>query len=57
MSEQGNRNEDRVVARVPEDRCAYYRRCQEFRNNGEQCKAPAEKGFWQCAAKPTLLTA
>ena len=29
---------------------AYYRRCQEFRNNGEQCKAPAEKGSHICYA-------
>lgn len=34
----------------PEARYAYYRRCQEFRNNGEQCKAPAEKGSHICYA-------
>ncbi|MFL6311019.1 MAG: hypothetical protein ACJ71W_02845 [Terriglobales bacterium] len=50
MSEQGDRNKDRVAARAPEDRYAYYRRCQEFRNNGEQCKAPAEKGSHICYA-------
>jgi hypothetical protein len=27
-----------------EARYAYYRRCQQFRRNGEQCKAPAMKG-------------
>jgi hypothetical protein len=34
----------------PEARYAYYRRCQEFRRNGEQCKAPAEKGKQVCHA-------
>src|SRR5579871_1699416 len=33
-----------------EARYAYYRRCQEFRKNGEQCKAPAEKGAPICHA-------
>jgi len=36
--------------RVPEARYAYYRRCQVFRKNGEQCKAPAEKGASICYA-------
>jgi hypothetical protein len=36
--------------RVPEARYAYYRRCQVFRRNGEQCKAPAEKGAHICYA-------
>jgi hypothetical protein len=36
--------------RVPEERYAYYRRCQVFRKNGEQCKAPAEKGAHICYA-------
>jgi hypothetical protein len=31
-------------------RYSYYRRCQEFRGNGEQCKAPAEKGAQVCHA-------
>ena len=35
---------------MPEARYAYYRRCQEFRRNGEQCKAPAEKGARICHA-------
>jgi hypothetical protein len=34
----------------PEARYAYYRRCQVFRVNGEQCKAPAEKGSHICYA-------
>lgn len=36
--------------RVPEARYSYYRRCQMFRRNGEQCKAPAEKGAAICHA-------
>jgi hypothetical protein len=32
----------------PEERYAYYRRCQQFRRNGEQCKAPAMKGQQLC---------
>jgi hypothetical protein len=38
------------LVRVPEARYAYYRRCQVFRRNGEQCKAPAEKGAQICHA-------
>src|SRR5260221_11215343 len=37
-------------ARASEARYAYYRRCQVFRKNGEQCKAPAEKGVLICHA-------
>lgn len=36
--------------RIPEARYSYYRRCQVFRRNGEQCKAPAEKGTHICYA-------
>jgi hypothetical protein len=36
--------------RIPEARYSYYRRCQLFRRNGEQCKAPAEKGAHICHA-------
>jgi hypothetical protein len=32
----------------PEERYGYYRRCQRFRKNGEQCKAPAMKGEPLC---------
>ena len=39
-----------VPDRIPEARYAYYRRCQVFRRNGEQCKAPAEKGATICHA-------
>ena len=38
------------AASIPEARYAYYRRCQVFRRNGEQCKAPAEKGASICHA-------
>jgi hypothetical protein len=31
-----------------EERHGYYRRCQTFRRNGEQCKAPAIKGDSLC---------
>ena len=31
-----------------EERYAYYRRCQVFRKNGQQCKAPAVKGEELC---------
>jgi hypothetical protein len=36
--------------RVSEGRYSYYRRCQVFRRDGEQCKAPAEKGAHICHA-------
>jgi hypothetical protein len=36
--------------RIHEARYAYYRRCHVFRRNGEQCKAPAEKGSQICYA-------
>ena len=36
--------------RIPEARYANYRRCQVFRRNGAQCKAPAEKGAHICHA-------
>ncbi len=38
----------REAPKVPEARYAYYRRCQRFRHNGEQCKAPAMKGEQIC---------
>ena len=33
-----------------EARYSYYRRCQMFRRNGDQCRAPAEKGEAICHA-------
>jgi hypothetical protein len=44
------RNQEKAMMRVAEARYAYYRRCQEFCKNGEQCKAPAEKGSEICHA-------
>jgi len=35
---------------MPVARYSYYRRCQVFRRNGEQCKAPAETGSHICHA-------
>ncbi len=43
----GDRCRD-IAPRAPEARYAYYRRCQQFRHNGEQCKAPAMKGESIC---------
>jgi hypothetical protein len=40
----------KTPAIAPEARYGYYRRCQVFRGNGEQCKAPAEKGEQICHA-------
>jgi hypothetical protein len=48
--EQVHRNNEPTAARVPEARYSYYRRCQVFRRNGQQCKAPAEKGSHICYA-------
>lgn len=42
--------QEAAAKRVPEARYAYYRRCQVFRRNGEQCKAPAEKDAHICYA-------
>jgi len=39
-----------AAERMLEPRYSYYRRCQLFRRNGEQCKAPAEKGAYICYA-------
>jgi hypothetical protein len=41
--------------RIPEARYSYYRQCQLFRRNGEQCKAPAEKGSHTCYARAGQL--
>ena len=51
MSEQAHTNGNPTASgRTPEARYSYYRRCQLFRRNGEQCKAPAEKGAEICHA-------
>jgi hypothetical protein len=41
--------------RMPEARYSYYRRCQVFRSQGEQCKAPAEKSSLICHAHAAQL--
>ena len=51
MSKQRHRSADSTDSgKKPEPRYSYYRRCQVFRKNGEQCKAPAEKGSQICHA-------
>lgn len=50
MSSTQLQNQAEPANRVAESRYAYYRRCQVFRKNGEQCKAPAEKGAAICYA-------
>jgi hypothetical protein len=50
MKNQASNVESISLSRVPEARYAYYRRCQAFRKNGEQCKAPAETGAHICYA-------
>jgi hypothetical protein len=37
-----------LQGQVVEERYGYYRRCQRFRKNGQQCKAPAMKDADVC---------
>jgi len=37
-----------LPGQIVEERYGYYRRCQRFRRNGQQCKAPAMKGADRC---------
>jgi hypothetical protein len=37
-----------LQGQIVEERYGYYRRCQRFRRNGQQCKAPAMKGADRC---------
>lgn len=37
-----------LQGQIVEERHGYYRRCQRFRKNGQQCKAPALKGADRC---------
>jgi hypothetical protein len=37
-----------LQGQIVEERYGYYRRCQRFRRNGQQCKAPAMKGSDLC---------
>ncbi|HEY2498120.1 MAG TPA: hypothetical protein VGK24_13705 [Candidatus Angelobacter sp.] len=51
MEETRAGGQDRSQAlqgQVVEERHGYYRPCQRFRKNGQQCKAPAMKGADQC---------
>ena len=43
----GNRSEA-LQGQIVEARYGYYRRCQRFRKNGQQCKAPAMKDADVC---------
>jgi hypothetical protein len=40
--------QDGAQNQTPEERYGYYRRCQRFRRNGQQCKAPAMKDTDRC---------
>jgi|ERR1041385_1332991 hypothetical protein len=45
----GDRNRTEPLhGQIVEDRYGYYRRCQRFRRNGQQCKAPALKESDRC---------
>ncbi len=46
--QSGKQPDMMVDRRIPEMRYAYYRRCQQFRRNGHQCKAPALKDGYIC---------
>ena len=46
--QSGTQAEMMTKRRMLEPRYAYYRRCQQFRKNGAQCKAPAMKGEYIC---------
>jgi len=52
---QQGTTQEAAAMRVPEARYAYYRRCQVFRRNGVQCKAPAETGSQICHAHASQL--
>jgi len=44
----GRDRSDRLQGQIVEERYDYYRRCQRFRRNGQQCKAPAMKNTDRC---------
>jgi hypothetical protein len=50
MEDRHNPEHQENYSKPLEARYSYYRRCQLFRRNGEQCKAPAEKGEAICHA-------
>jgi hypothetical protein len=46
-SDDGSRT-GQLQGQIVEERYGYYRRCQRFRKNGQQCKAPAMKDTDRC---------
>ncbi len=44
----GRDRSEALQGQIVEERYGYYRRCQRFRRNGQQCKAPAMKGVDRC---------
>jgi hypothetical protein len=44
----GRGQSEALQGQIVEARYGYYRRCQRFRRNGEQCKAPAMKDAEVC---------
>lgn len=44
----GRDRSETLQGQIVEERYGYYRRCQRFRKNGQQCKAPAMKDTDRC---------
>ena len=44
----GRDRAEALQGQIVEERYGYYRRCQRFRRNGQQCKAPAMKDTDRC---------
>jgi hypothetical protein len=44
----GRDRSETLQGQIVEERYGYYRRCQRFRKNGQQCKAPAMKDADRC---------
>ena len=44
----GRDRSEALQGQIVEERYGYYRRCQRFRRNGQQCKAPAMKDTDRC---------
>ena len=47
-SASGRGQSGALQGQIVEERYGYYRRCQRFRRNGQQCKAPAMKDTDRC---------
>jgi hypothetical protein len=45
---RGSDRSEALQGQIVEERYGYYRRCQRFRRNGQQCKAPAMKDTDRC---------